>query len=274
MLRLLRSSLLVIGVLLAVGAATLYVAVPFLERRMTFFPQAFAVQTPAGAQDVRFQTEDGVRLHGWFFDGAAPQAGITFLILHGNAGNISHFAADAAFLQARGFDVFLVDYRGYGRSEGETLSEATLFLDGAAAMRYLTAERGIDPARIALYGYSLGTAVAAELAVTGPCCALVLVAPLASARQQARLAMPSMPDFFFDRLRNRFDTVGKIARSNCPVLVIHGTDDTVIPLAQGRAVYEAAADPKRLVVIPGGRHWLAASHGHLGEIASFALAPR
>jgi len=139
-------------------------------------------------------------------------------------------------------------------------------------MRYLTAERGLDPRTIALFGYSLGTAVAADLAVSSPCRALALVAPLASARQQARVAMPSwLPELYFDRMHNRLDTVGKIGRVNCPVLVIHGDGDEVISITQGRAVYDAAPNPKRMVVIRRGRHWLPASSGrdHVEEIASF-----
>ena len=263
------------------GGIGLYACVPYLERTMTFVPEKYAPgapwRLPNGAEDVSFATSDGVRLHGWFLTGAAPRTGITVLLLHGNAGNISHFAPDAAILQTRGFDVFLIDYRGYGKSEGETLGEATLEIDGRAAMRYLTTERGLDPATIALFGYSLGTTVATDLAVSSPCRALALVAPLASARRQAQATMPSwLPDLYFDRMQNRFDTVGKIGRANCPVLVVHGTDDEVISIAQGRAVYDAAPQPKRMVVIQRGRHWLPASSGrdHVEEIASFFVTLR
>lgn len=267
------------SVLLAIAAgAALYAAVPWVEWKMAFHPQKATGRRPPDllrdATDVRFTTSDGVRLHGWFLDGAAPRNGTTVLMLHGNAGNNDHWAGDAAFLRTRGYDVFLPDYRGYGRSEGETLGEETLALDGAAAMRYLTADRGIDRSAVALFGYSLGTAIATDLAATGPCRALALVAPLASARRHARRVMPALPDFFFDRMRNRFDVAKKVGQANCPVLVVHGTDDEVIPLVDGRTVYEAAREPKRLLVIERGRHWLPASHGHLEEIAAFFVAPR
>lgn len=246
---------------------------------MTFHPAKYDPQAPwqlpAATTDVYFQTSDGVRLHGWFLTGASPKTGLTVLLLHGNAGTLQGFSADAAVFQKRGFDVFLVDYRGYGRSEGEMLDESTLMLDGVAAMRYLTSERGLDPKGIALFGYSLGTTVAADLAVSQPCRAVALVAPLASARRQAESVFPWMPGFFFGAMANRFDTVGKIGRAHCPVLVVHGDRDQVISVAQGRAVYDAAPQPKRLVIVPGGGHWLPSTSGraYLDELAAFFIAP-
>lgn len=268
--------LLTIAVAVAVG---LYAYVPWLERRMTFHPAKYDPkvpwQLPAGTSDVYFATSDGVRLHGWFLTGERPRIGITVLQLHGNAGTLQGFSADALVFQKHGFDVFLVDYRGYGRSEGEMLDEATIMLDGAAAMRYLTADRGLDPRSIALFGYSLGSAVAADLAVSQSCRAVALVAALASARRQAESVFPLMPGFFFGAMNNRFDTIGKIGRARCPVLVVHGDRDQVISVEQGRAVYEAARQPKRLVIVPGGGHWLPGSsgRGYLEELAAFFIAP-
>lgn len=254
--RLLRYVLTTVLILIVAGAIGFYASAPYLERKLTFFPEKYDANTPwrlpAGAADVYFMTSDGVRLHGWFLTGAAPRTGITILLLHGNTGNLSGLAPDAAFLRERGFDVFLIDYRGYGKSDGETLDEATVKLDGAAALRYLTAERGVDPATIALFGYSLGTTVATDLAVSSPCRALAIVAPLASARWQAHMVLPWLSDLFLDQMRSPFDTVGKIGRVNCPVLVVHGSNDEVISVTQGRAVYEAAPQPKRLARISHG----------------------
>jgi pimeloyl-ACP methyl ester carboxylesterase len=269
------TSLLVVA---AAGAAGLYLYVPTLERDMTFFPSKYQPsrpwQLPAGAADVWFPTPDGVRLHGWFFTAAGPRTGITVLMLHGNAGTLTELAADAVIFQKKGFDVLVVDYRGYGRSEGRTLDETTLNLDGRAALAYLTKERGLDPATIALFGYSLGTAVATDLAVSSPCRAVALVAPVASARRQALLRFPAMPALVLDRMSNSFDTIGRIGRANCPVLVVHGTADEVIPIAEGRAVYDAAHQPKRMITLEGGKHWLAnsAGLGYLDEVAAFFVA--
>lgn len=228
---------------------------------------------PAGTEDVFFPTADGVTLHGRFATGAEPRTGVTVLYFHGNGGTVLNIAGDAAFLQQRGYDVFVVDYRGYGRSEGSILGEATLKLDGAAAMAWLTRARGIDPKRVVLFGHSLGTTVAADLAVAGPCRAVVLVAPLASALRQAQShsLFSWLPSFYFDRMTNRFDTVGKIGRSNCPVLIVHGDRDGTIDVAQGRAVYEAARPPKRLIIVPGGGHnlMIAGQPSYAAEVLAF-----
>ena len=264
----------------AAGAVGLYVGVPIVERGMTFVPTKYQPnrpwQLPAGAVEVTFPTADGVRLNGWFLSATGPRTAITVLMLHGNAGTLVELAPDAVIFQNKGFDVLLVDYRGYGKSEGTMLDEATLTLDGRAALRYLTADRGLDPATIALFGYSLGTAVASDLALLQPCRAVALVAPLASARRQALLRFPAMPALVLDRMRNRFDTLGRIGQARCPVVVVHGTDDEVIPLAEGRAVYDAAQQPKRMLVLAGGKHWLANSvgPGYLDEVAKFFVTPK
>jgi len=262
------------------GALGVWIGLPHLERRWTFFPEksipAELWQMPADAMEVSFPTSDGVRLAGWFFAGTTPRNGITVLLLHGNEGILPHYVPEARFLQTLGFNMLLFNYRGFGKSEGTTLGEATLDLDGAAALRYLTGERGIDPQFIALLGISLGTAVAANLATSSPCRAVALIGAFASARHQARRIKPWLPEFLLDLLDSPFDTVGKINRANCPVLVVHGTNDLSIPPEQGRAIYEAARPPKRFILVPGAEHALPASGGrsYLGELALFFITRR
>lgn len=256
-----------------------FVGVPILERRLTFLPvvadPAHPWTPPAGAQDVFFDSAPGITLHGWYWraDPAKP-APITILYSHGNADNVVPFAAEAARLAAAGFDVLLFDYRGYGRSGGTSDDESTLFSDGSAALDYLVRQRGVPPQSIAHYGYSLGSILAAELSVTYPCRAVVLLAPLASMSAHISLMVPWLPEALHGLARNRFDTVGKIARANCPVMVIHGDRDEVIDVAQGRAVWAAAREPKRLMIIPGGPHWLgAAGITHVDAAAEFIRSP-
>jgi pimeloyl-ACP methyl ester carboxylesterase len=265
--------------LLAAGA--LYAAVPAIERQMAFKPGRHDPlrpwTLPAQTVDVHFTAADGVRLHGWFLTTPEPRTGVTVLYLHGNSGTLANSLGDAQYLQSRGFDVFVIDYRGYGRSEGTTESERTLALDGAAAMRWLTGTRGIDPATIALFGQSLGTTVAVDLAIAGPCKAMALIAPLASARAHAR-SLPMfawLPGFYFDRLTSRFDTVGKIGRVGCPVLVVHGDRDRVVDVAQGRAVFDAAPEPKALTIMPGRGHILPLGRQGFGdEVVAFFRSAR
>ncbi len=250
-----------------------------LERAMTFRPEradaARLGPLPAGARDVVFGTDDGLALHGWYWRSGDKPAPLTVLYAHGNAGNVLRFAEGAARFLALGYDVLLYDYRGYGRSEGTSESEATLNLDARAAHRFLTREQGVPPASIALYGYSLGTTVSTELAMSVSCKALVLAAPLASASAQATDKMPWLPGFMHGLGVNRFDTVGKIGRARCPVMVIHGDRDDLIDVAHGRAVHAAARDPKKLMIAAGAGHILARTIGltHIDAAAAFIRAP-
>ncbi|MBX3501866.1 MAG: alpha/beta fold hydrolase [Alphaproteobacteria bacterium] len=276
MLRGALRALVVLAVALGVAG---HFGLPILERHLTFFPlpadPARPWTPPAGAQDVFFDSAPGITLHGWYWraDPAKP-APITVLYSHGNADNVVPFAVEAARLAAAGFDVLLFDYRGYGRSAGISESEATLISDGRAALDYLVRLRGVPPESIAHYGYSLGSVLAAELAVSHPCRAVVLLAPLASMSAHISLVLPWLPQSLHGLARNRFDTVGKIARASCPVMVIHGDRDEVIDAAQGRAVWAAAREPKRLMVIPGGPHWLgSAGNAHVDAAAEFIRSP-
>lgn len=276
MLRGALRALLVLAI--ALGAAG-YVGVPLLERRLTFFPvpadPARPWTPPSGAQDVFFESAPGITLHGWYWraDPAKP-APITVLYSHGNSDNVVPFAPEAARLAAAGFDVLLFDYRGYGRSGGASEGEATLVSDGRAALDYLVRQRGVPPQSVAHYGYSLGSILAADLSVSHPCRAVVLLAPLASMPAHLSLTMPWLPQSLHGLGRNRFDTVGKIARANCPVMVIHGDRDEVINIAQGRGVWEAARDPKRLMIIRGGPHWLGSvGNTHVDAAAEFIRSP-
>lgn len=267
-------------VILAVAlGAMAYFGLPALERDLTFFPvpadPARPTTPPAGAQDVFFDSAPGITLHGWYWraDPAKP-APVTILYSHGNADSVVPFAPEAARLAASGFDVLLFDYRGYGRSAGTSENEATLFSDGRAALDYLARVRGVPPELIGHYGYSLGSILAAELSVTYPCRAVVLLAPLASMSTHISLVLPWLPEWSHGLARNRFDTVGKIARANCPVMVIHGDRDEVIDVAQGRAVWAAAREPKRLMIMPGGPHWLgSAGTTHVDAAAEFIRSP-
>lgn len=261
--------------------AIAFIGVPALERHFTFRPRpadpAYARAAPAGAEDVFFDSAPGVKLHGWYWRARREQpAPVTILYAHGNAGNVQRFAPAAAHMASLGFDVLLYDYRGYGRSGGESEDEATLFADGRAALDYLVRARGVAPDTVAHYGYSLGSAVSAELSVNHPCRAVVLVAPLASISAQVAAMYPWLPEPFHILTRSRLDTVGKIARARCPVMVVHGDRDEIIGVEQGRAVFAAAREPKRLMIIPGASHWLGRSDGgrHIEAAADFIRAPR
>ncbi len=220
-----------------------------VERSLIYYPTRRLEATPAelglAFEDVRVTAEDGVGLHGWHVPG--PRA-VTLLWCHGNAGNISHRLENLRLMRERlGVGVLLFDYRGYGLSEG-TPSEAGTYLDARAVRGWLA--RRAPGAPVVYFGRSLGAAVAARLAAEDPPAALILETPFTSVRALANATLPGVGYLF----RTRYGTLGLIGRIRVPLLILHGDADEVVPFRHGRAVFEAAREPKRFVRIPGARH--------------------
>lgn len=222
-----------------------------------YFPARTLAATPADAglawEDVRLRTADGVALHGWYVP-AEPVRG-TLLFLHGNAGNISHRLSSLAQFHRLGLATLIVDYRGYGRSEGSP-DEAGTYADAHAAWRYLTAERGIDPGRIVVFGRSLGGAVAAELAARTTPAGLIVESAFTSVRAMSRHYYPWLPTALLVRIR--YPTLAYLRAIRCPVLVAHSRADEIVPPAFGRELYAAAPGPKWFLELDGGHN-----DGHL-----------
>jgi fermentation-respiration switch protein FrsA (DUF1100 family) len=224
----------------------------FSEKGIVFFPDPELVGTPANFglmfEDAFFEAEDGVRLHGWW----VPRAGGPVLLwFHGNAGNISHRLENIKLLHDLvGVQVFIFDYREYGRSQGRISREGT-FRDAAAAYHYVTGTRGVPTPEVVLFGRSLGTALATDLAIQKPCRALILESAFTNSSDMAKMMAP----FLFDwRPKVPYDNLGKIDKVKVPVLVIHGSHDEIIPVDMGRRVFAAANSPKDLYIIPGAHH--------------------
>ena len=139
------------------------------ESAMTFHPdrmtEAEKRLVPAGAESVWFNSADGTRLNGWFFESQAGPEIATVIFLHGNGGNIGNVGWVGQRFAKRGFDVLVFDYRGYGASDGVAANESDLYADGDAAVAFVRNEKGARPERIVLYGQSLGTAIAADVAL-------------------------------------------------------------------------------------------------------------
>jgi len=219
---------------------------------MIFFPLRGMEATPADwgmpYEDVSLESADGIELHGWYVP--AAKAGRVVLFLHGNAGNISHRGESIAIFRRLGLDVFIFDYRGYGASEGKP-SEAGLYQDAASAWRYLVETRGVSPGNIVVFGRSLGGAVAAQLAsrVRPQPGALILESTLSSARDFAKAAFPLLSHVLV--IRYQFDSVARLARVHCPVLVLHSPTDEIMPYRLGEKLYQSAHEPKRFVALRG-----------------------
>jgi fermentation-respiration switch protein FrsA (DUF1100 family) len=221
------------------------------EERLIYFPsRALGASPPSfGLRHDEVVLDRGV--HGWFLPspGSAP---FTLLVCHGNAGNISGRLDRAMAYHALGMDVFLFDYRGFGRSPGRPGEEAT-YQDAVAARRYLVEERRIAPRRLILFGESLGAAVALELALRETAAALVLEAPFTSIADMTRVAYPWLAPFI-PWVRTRYDNLKKIAELAMPLLILHGRRDPVVPFAQGEALFRAAPEPKSFFAFESTGH--------------------
>ena len=254
----LRYFVLSILVLALIGVPVGFYMLRRFEASATFQPERAALgglwRVPAGAEEVWFETADGVRLYGWLFRSASEPAEATVVYYHGNGGNLSYFDWVGQSLAARGFDVLLFDYSGYGRSGGESADERGLYADADAAYDFVTKSRGVEARRVVLYGQSLGTAAAADVASRRECGALVLESGFSSAADMAGEIFPWLPRFVRKLTKNKLDTAGKLARVGCPVMVAHGDRDEVIPARQGHRLFEAAREPKRLAVVEGAGH--------------------
>ena len=224
-----------------------------LERYFVYFPSREVTADPSAYgmafEDVTISASDGTSIHGWFIPGRTD---VTMLWFHGNAGNIANRLDNLRKLHdAVGANVFIIDYRGYGRSDGSP-SENGTYLDAAAALDYLVSRPDVRPDRIVYFGRSLGAAVAVELAMHRAPYGLALETPFPSIRSMAREAYPFLP--LGPLLTMRYDTTSKLGRVTSPVLVMHGDSDTIVPIALGRRVFEAANEPKEFYVIPGAGH--------------------
>jgi hypothetical protein len=257
------------------GCVALFFGLRWLELAMTFHPDRLTmdrrVPPPAGASDVWFAAADGIRLHGWYFAGNATPDTPTIIYFHGNGGNITNVGWVGEYFSKRGFNVLLFDYRGYGLSGGDVGHESGLYLDGDAAVDFVVNEKAAPPGKTVLFGQSLGTAVATEVATRRQIGALVLESGFSSASSVAAGALPWLPRVLHSLARNRFDSAEKLKRVRVPVLVSHGDPDPVIPLDEGRALFAAANEPKKLLVLPGAGHNVFGSAGqvYLDQLTAF-----
>jgi len=225
------------------------------QERMAYYPElgreVYSTPREHGMdyETLTLDTPDGEKLDAWFVP--APQAQGAVLILHGNAGNLSHRMDSVVMFYRLGYTVLIFDYRGYGRSSGKP-SEAGLHLDAETAWVYLTRARGFAPENIVLFGESLGGALAAHLAATQRPGALVLSSVFTSVPDLAADLYPWLPARWLARLR--YDTRAALALAHCPVLVAHSQEDEIIPYRHGQELFAAAPEPKVFLELAGGHN--------------------
>ena len=260
-------------VTVAVLVAVLLGLVWSQQRRLIYYPwpgrAPAAASVLPGSQEVTLDTEDGIRLHAWFVPAPTAGRGPAVVVCNGNAGNRALRAPLAAALSRAGLSVLLFDYRGFGGNPGRP-SEDGLAADARAAQAWLAARPEVDPRRIAYFGESLGAAVALRLAVERPPAALVLRSPFTSLTDVGRLHYPWLPVGLL--LADRYPSADRAADLTVPVLVVAGERDRIVPAALSRRLYDAAAEPKRFVLVPGADHndaTLLDGHELVGEILRF-----
>jgi fermentation-respiration switch protein FrsA (DUF1100 family) len=241
-------------VILVVAACygLLVVVVYLMQGRMLYLsavPGRTLTMTPTDVgmdyQDVSIETTDGVTLHGWFIAGPSSQV---LLFFHGNAGNISHRLDSIGQFQELGLSVLIIDYRGYGQSDGRT-TEKGIYRDAEAAWRYLIENRGIDASDIVIFGRSLGASVASRLAARHQPLALIVESSFTSVPDIAQDLYPWLPARWLSRLSHA--TRDYVRDVHCPVLVIHSRDDEIIPFHHGKSIFSSANEPRTLLAIRG-----------------------
>ncbi len=229
--------------LLVLGLAFLF------QRRLQYFPDASPVPLPQGERyrdlkEVQLMAVDAVRLWAWHWPG---RLGTTLLVLHGNAGHRGHRLDWIEDLRGLGWGIFILDYRGYGGSAG-TPTEEGLYRDAEAAANWLKEHAQ----KLVYLGESLGCGVAVELANRQPAAGMILQSGFSSAVDVARTAYPYLPVRML--MKDQYESTAKMSRISCPMLVIHGERDSLIPVRLGRALYEAAREPKEWWAVPGADH--------------------
>jgi len=225
------------------------------QRTLIYFPSDH-VPSPgdvglAGVETVRFPTADGLMLAGWFVSRPSGAALGTVIVFNGNAANRAARAPLAAALRDHGYQVLLFDYRGYGGNNGAP-TEPGLATDARAARAYLLGRADVDTSRLVYFGESLGSAVAIALAAEHRPTALVLRSPFTSLADVGHVHYPWLPITLL--MHDRFASLETIREVDCPVLVIAGDRDRIVPVDQSRQLYDAAHAPKDLMVIAGADH--------------------
>jgi len=223
------------------------------QGKLIYFPDSQMITDPGHVnlefENVRLTTEDGIDLHGWYIP--HPQAKQTLLFFHGNAGNISHRLDSLNIFHQLGLSVLLIDYRGYGLSEGKP-SETGTYLDAESAWHYLINERGLAAQDIIIFGRSLGGGIASWLAFEKKPAALILESTFTSIGDMAASIYPYLPVRWLNRIH--YASLKRIDSIDCPLLVIHSPDDELVPYRFGEALYAAASQPKTMFDLRGGHN--------------------
>jgi len=238
---------------LALGYLLLVSFVYIRQDSMVYYPTKEIEGTPADIglkyEEITLKTKDSANLSAWYVP-AKDERGVV-LFCHGNAGNISHRLDSIRIFHDLGLSVLIFDYRGYGKSEGSPTEEGT-YLDAESALDYLVNVKGARPEKIILFGRSLGSAVAAELALRHPAAGIIIESGFKSIPALGAKFFPCLPVRLISRFQ--YATIDKVSRINIPKLFIHSPQDEMIPYEHGTALFKNAAEPKEFLQITGGHN--------------------
>lgn len=247
-------NLLKLALILLVGYALVVGLIYLTQDRLIYMPSSNVVGSPANIgleyEDVALETEDGVQLHGWYLPGPEDDAPV-LLFLHGNAGNIGHRLESLEQFHHLGLAVLIIDYRGYGKSQGRPHEEGT-YEDARAAWNWLREHLEYEPEEIVLFGRSLGAAVAARLAETKSPAAVILEAAFTSAADLGAEVYPWLPVRAL--IRHEYDVLGRVGAIAAPVLFAHAREDEIVPFAHAERLLEASGDGAQLMEMDGGHN--------------------
>jgi len=240
----------VIAIFIIFLCLTAYVR--YLESVTVFHPSHELSATPSQRgldfENVTLRTKDHYLINGWLMK--HPRAASTMLYFHGNAGNIADRLDKISVFYNLGLNVFIIDYRGYGKSQGKP-SEHGIYEDALAAYDYLAARPDIARDKIWAYGASLGGAVAVDLSTKRHLACLIIDSSFSSAADMGKTIYPLIPSFF---LQTKMDSSAKIKNITIPKLFFHSPEDRVVPIRLGRKLYEAAPSPKKFIETSGGHN--------------------
>ena len=252
-----------------IGIGLIFAYVKYLEYKGIYYPVKEILIYPssfgASFKDIYITTKDNVRINGWFVSN--PKAKYTLLFFHGNAGNIGDRIDKLQLLYQAGINIFIIDYRGFGKSHG-TPSEPGFYRDAFASYDYLLNTSGVSPDQVIIYGESLGSAIAVDLAFHRKVKALILEGAFSSGRDMAVKFYPFLPRVIFS---NSFDSLAKIKEINASKLFIHSRDDEIVPFNLAEKLYGSAKGPKEFLEIRGDHNsaFLSSQEAYISSISAF-----
>lgn len=246
-IKLIATILIIIPLILGLMVAGLR----YIEKRTLFYPtrstDIYPDRLGLNFEEVFFYSSDKVKLYGWFIP--SKKARYTILFCHGNAGNISHRVEKVKFFNQLGCNVFVFDYRGYGKSKGSP-SENGLYRDARSAYAYLL-NKGINANSIIGYGESIGGAVVTDLASENKLAGFILDSTFSNVEDIVKLSYHYIPSWAFS---SKFNSIYKIKSINMPKLIIHSINDEIVPFELSRKIYNASPEPKDFLQIRGGHN--------------------